>query len=155
MNEPNAHAQDQEMELVSFRVGDQDFCVDVKCVREIRGWTQATPLPHSPDYVCGVINLRGTVLPIVELATRLGLKSSPPSARSVIIVVQITGRVVGLLVDEVSEILVSSTKAIQPPPDMACFAVKTFISGILSVEDRMISLLILDELLPRLQEEAA
>jgi purine-binding chemotaxis protein CheW len=155
MTEPTSHAQDRDLELVSFRVGGQDFCVDVKCVREIRGWTQATPLPHSPDYVCGVINLRGTVLPIVELATRLGLKSSPPSPRSVIIVVQIGGRVVGVLVDEVSEIIVSSTKSIQPPPDMACFAVKTFISGILTVEDRMISLLILDELLPRLQEEAA
>ena len=60
-------------ELISFRIGEQEFCVDIMAVREIRGWTQATPLPQAPSYVRGVINLRGAVLPIVDLAARLGL----------------------------------------------------------------------------------
>ena len=61
-------------ELIAFRIGEQEFCVDIMSVREIRGWTPATPLPHAPSYVRGVINLRGAVLPIVDLAARLGLR---------------------------------------------------------------------------------
>lgn len=155
MNETITSSPDHDLELISFGVGGQDFCVDVKAVREVRGWTPATPLPHTPPYMCGVINLRGTVLPIVDLAVRLGLKSNQPSARSVIIVVHIGNRIVGLLVDAVSDIIVSSSKAVQPPPNMACLSVKTFISGIISFEDRMVSLLVLDDLLPSMQEEAA
>src|SRR6516162_5660498 len=60
-------------ELISFRIGEQEFCVDIMSVREIRGWTAATPLPKSPDFVRGVINLRGAVLPIIDLSARLGL----------------------------------------------------------------------------------
>src|SRR5215475_15482288 len=92
-------------ELISFRIGAQEFCVDIMAVREIRGWTQATPLPQAPNYVCGVINLRGAVLPIVDLSARLGLGVTQPDVRNVIIVVRIGPRLVGLLVDAVSEIL--------------------------------------------------
>ena len=92
-------------ELISFRIGAQEFCVDIMAVREIRGWTPATPLPQAPSYVRGVINLRGAVLPIVDLSARLGLGDTEPSVRNVIIVVRIGTRLVGLLVDAVSEIL--------------------------------------------------
>src|SRR6478752_8151648 len=86
-------------EFVAFRVGAQEFCIDIMGVREIRGWTPATPLPHAPVYVRGVINLRGAVLPIVDLAMRFGLGLTEPTPRSVIIVVQVHQQVVGLLVD--------------------------------------------------------
>jgi purine-binding chemotaxis protein CheW len=155
MNDNNNTTRSDDLELISFVVGGQDFCVDVRAVREVRCWTQATPLPHSPDYIFGVINLRGTVLPVIDLALRLGLKSTEPSARSVIIVVHIGRRVVGLLVEAVSDIIVSSSKAVQPTPDVACDAVKQFINGILTVEDRMISMIVLDQVLPSQQEEAA
>src|SRR5208337_1829190 len=92
-------------ELIAFRVGRQEFCINVMMVREIRGWTAATSLPRSPRYVRGVINLRGAVLPIVDLAIRLGLPANEPTARNVIIVVQIGQQQVGLLVDAVSDIL--------------------------------------------------
>ena len=69
---------DDERELVTFRVGEQDFCIDIIYVREIRSWTPATVLPHAPDYVLGVINLRGAIVPIVDLARRLGLSSLLP-----------------------------------------------------------------------------
>src|SRR5580698_7782152 len=85
-------------ELIAFRVGRQEFCINVMTVREIRGWTAATALPRSPRYVRGVINLRGAVLPIVDLAVRLGLPAPEPTARNVIIVVQIGQQQVGLLV---------------------------------------------------------
>lgn len=144
------------LELISFRIGEQEYCVDIMAVREIRGWAAATPLPQSPPYVRGVINLRGAVLPIIDLANRLGFGVTEPNARHVIIVVRIGGRVVGLLVDAVSEILTTTADAIQPTPDVACDSVKRFVKGILAVEGRMISWIVLDQILPdQSLEEAA
>ena len=74
-------AKDTQRELIAFRIGAQEFCVDIMSVREIRGWTPATPLPRSPGYMKGVINLRGTVLPIIDLGARFGLETSEPTAR--------------------------------------------------------------------------
>ncbi|MCQ3971320.1 chemotaxis protein CheW, partial [Klebsiella pneumoniae] len=80
------NAMTDPRELIAFRIGDQEFCVDIRSVREIRGWAPATPLPQSPAYVRGVLNLRGAVLPIIDLSSRLGLGTAEPSARHVIIV---------------------------------------------------------------------
>jgi purine-binding chemotaxis protein CheW len=135
-------------ELIAFRVGAQEFCINIMSVREIRGWTAATGLPHSPDYLRGVINLRGAVLPIIDLAVRLGLPHDEPTERNVIIVVQIESQQIGLLVDAVSDILNLSDDHIQPTPDVASDLVKTFVRGLLPVEGRMISLLSLDHVLP-------
>ena len=88
-------------ELISFRVGEQEYCVDIMAVREIRGWSPATTLPQSPSYMRGVINLRGAVLPIMDLACRLGMPVIEPTVRSVFIVVKAGDRTVGLLVDAV------------------------------------------------------
>ena len=120
------------LELISFRIVEQDFCLDIMAVREIRGWTVATPLPHSPPYVRGVINLRGAVLPIIDLKERLGLGASEPSERSVIIVVHIDKRLVGLLVDSVSEILAANRAAVQPTPNVGCDTVSRFVRGIIA-----------------------
>ena len=141
------------LELISFRIDDQDFCLDIMAVREIRGWATATPLPHSPVYVRGVINLRGAVLPIIDLKARLGLGASEPSARSVIIVVHIDKRLVGLLVDSVSEILAAPRAAVQPTPNVGCDTVTRFVRGIIAQEGRMISWIALDDILPE-QEDA-
>ncbi|MFT6104986.1 MAG: purine-binding chemotaxis protein CheW, partial [Paracoccaceae bacterium] len=94
----------QDLELLSFRVAEQEYSVDIMSVREIRGWSRATPLPHAAAHVCGVINLRGTVLPIIDLAKRLGLEVLAATERNVIIVVQVNGQTVGLVVDAVSDI---------------------------------------------------
>ncbi len=142
-------------ELVSFHVGEQAFCVDIMGVREIRGWAPATPLPHSPSYVRGVINLRGAVLPVVDLAARLELGTTEPTARSVIIVAQISGQVVGLLVDEVSDILTVTDDVIQATPDVACDTVRAFVTGLIALEGRMISLISLDQILPGEELKAA
>ncbi|MET0407192.1 MAG: chemotaxis protein CheW [Hyphomicrobium sp.] len=142
-------------EFVSFRVGSQEFCIDIMGVREIRGWTLATPLPHAPPYVRGVINLRGAVLPIVDLAMRFGLGLTEPTARSVIIVVQIQQQVVGLLVDAVSDILTVSEASMQPTPDIASDLAKTFVKGVYAVEGRMISIVALECVLPISAKAAA
>lgn len=141
------------LELISFRIADQEFCLDIMAVREIRGWTPATPLPHSPSYVRGVINLRGAVLPILDLKARLGLGVAETSARSVIIVVHIGTRLVGLLVDGVSEILAADQATIQPTPNVGCDTVGRFVRGIIAVEKRMISWIDINDILP--ETEAA
>jgi purine-binding chemotaxis protein CheW len=142
-------------ELISFRIGAQEFCVDIMAIREIRGWTAATALPQSPSFVRGVINLRGAVLPIVDLALRLGFESTEANDRNVIIVAQIGEQVVGLLVDAVSDILTITDDMIQPTPDVASETAKTFVRGLIPMEGRMISLIGLERVLPDMELEAA
>ena len=142
-------------ELISFRIGAQEFCVDIMAIREIRGWTAATALPQSPSFVRGVINLRGAVLPIVDLASRLGFESTEASDRNVIIVAQIGEQVVGLLVDAVSDILTVTDDVIQPTPDVASETAKSFIRGLIAMDGRMISLIGLERVLPEGELEAA
>jgi len=141
-------------EYIAFRVGAQEFCVDIMLVREIRGWTPATVLPHAPPYVRGVINLRGSVLPIVDLAQRLSFARTEATQRHVIIVVQVGAQIVGLLVDSVSEILNHSAEAIQSMPEVATESVKCFVRGMLAVDGRMIGLIKLDAMLPPTAEAA-
>ena len=142
-------------ELIAFRIGEQEFCVDIMAVREIRGWTPATPLPRTPGYMKGVINLRGAVLPIIDLSGRFGLGDTEPSARHVIMVVHISGRTVGLLVDAVSDILQLTDDQVQSTPDVAADEVKAFVKGIFAIDGRMISLIALDRILPAEPEAEA
>jgi purine-binding chemotaxis protein CheW len=142
-------------ELIAFRIGAQEFCVDIMSIREIRGWTPATPLPQSPSFVRGVINLRGAVLPIIDLAARLGFPPAEPTVRHVIIVAQVDHQIVGLLVDAVLDILSVTDEIVQTTPDVASEMAKTFVLGVLAVEGRMISLIALDHVLPPQEREVA
>ena len=150
MTEPTAIAL---RELISFKVGGQEYCVDIMSVREIRGWTPATPLPSAPPYVRGVINLRGAVLPVVDMAARLGLPASTPTERHVIVVVWLAGQLVGLLVDAVCDILAVRPEALQPTPELASGEVQTFVEAILNVDERMIGLVNLANVLPPNQQQ--
>jgi purine-binding chemotaxis protein CheW len=143
------------LNLWRFASALQEFCLNIVSVREIRGWTPATALPHSPSFVRGVINLRGVVLPIIDLAARLGLASLEPTSRHVIIVAQVGRQIVGLLVDAVSEILTITDDLVQPTPDVASEMAKTFVRGVLAIDQRMISLIALDEILPKTLRDAA
>lgn len=141
-------------ELVAFRVGEGEFGLDVMSVREIRGWTPATPVPGAPAYVRGVVNLRGAVLPILDLAARFGLPPVEPGARHVTIVARVGGQTIGLLVDAVSDILSVPEAAIQPTPEAASEGVRALVRGLLAVDGRMIGIIALDRLLPRTAEAA-
>ncbi len=140
-------------ELIAFAVGQQEFCIDVMSVREIRGWTPATVLPHSQAFVRGVINLRGAVLPIMDLAVRLGFPPAETMARHVIIVVQVHHQVVGLLVDAVSDILTVNGDDVLAPPDVASDMAKRFVSGLLAIDGRMVSIISLDNVVPAQERE--
>jgi purine-binding chemotaxis protein CheW len=142
-------------ELISFRVSEQEYGVNITDVREIRGWTPATPLPRTPNYVRGVINLRGSVLPILDMGARMGFGLSEPSQRHVIIVVWIRGQHVGLLVDAVCDILQVDSDALHATPDLVGDEAHEFVEGIISIDERMIGLIQLDALMPPEEQQAA
>ena len=142
-----------QTEYLSFRIGDSEYSVEIMSVREIRGWTRTTSLPHAPHFVRGVINLRGTVLPVVDLALRLGLDATDPEDRNVIIVVDVGSRVMGLRVDAVSDILSFSPDQLQPPPEMT--SKSRFVRALTILDDRMVRLLDLEAVLPSNDEIAA
>jgi len=151
MSEVREHDVVANNELIAFRLGEQEFCVDIMSVRDIRGWTQTTPLPHSSSYVKGVINLRGAVLPVVDLAARLGFSPAEPSARHVIIITQVGTQTIGLLVDAVSDILTVNAGSIQATPNVASELARAFMKGVIAMEGRMISLIALDNVLTQNQ----
>jgi len=140
---PTKHALD----YLSFRVGEQDFCLDINSVREIRSGSPVTPLPHAPDYMRGVINLRGTVLPIMDLACRLGMAHAPDDPRSVIIVVEGSTGPIGLLVRAVSDILSISMSDLRPLPAQADQSGIAFLQSLALLERGVIKLLNLEAVL--------
>ena len=141
-------------QFITFRSGAQEFGADIMAIREIRGWTETTPLPHAPDYVRGVINLRGVVLPVVDLKARLGLGLTQANPKHVIVVVQAESRTIGLLVDAVSDILTVTAGEIQPTPELAREAQSEFVEGIAVLSDRMGTILGMDRLVGALVGEA-
>jgi len=143
------------IELLSFVVGNHVYSVDIMKVREIRGWTETTSLPHAPSYVRGVINLRGTVLPVIDLALRLGLDAEEPTARNVVIVVDVSNTPVGLRVDAVSDILTINSEDLIPPPEFTDDISGTFLSAVTLVNEKMIRVLDLSQTLPRKSDIAA
>lgn len=140
-------AVDEVLEMISFEIAGQEFCVDVKGVREIRGWTPATPIPHAPDYVMGVINLRGAVMPVLDLRRRLELGKTEPTSRHVIVVGRHGDRQAGLLVDGVQETFRAEASQLQPPPDIGLHT-ERMVDAILPLKDRLLSRLVLPALFP-------
>ena len=138
----------ETLELISFEIGDQEFCIDIRTVREIRGWTAATPLPQAPDYIRGVINLRGSIMPVLDLRARLGLGITEPSSRHVIVVVQESDRCAGLLVDGVQETFTIDASLPQDPPDLGDDPERRFVDAIIPIDGRMMSRLVVDRLMP-------
>lgn len=155
MNADTNIRSSSDIELLSFRLAEQEYSVDIMSVREIRGWTRATPLPHSPAHVRGVINLRGTVLPVVDLSVRLGMDRVDGDSRNVIIVVQVGGQTAGLLVDAVSDILALPRSELQAPPGIGNEDANGFVQALTIVDGRMIRVLDLGAVLPSGTAEAA
>jgi purine-binding chemotaxis protein CheW len=135
-------------EFVAFRVGGQDFCIDIMAVREIRSAAEMTCLPHSAAYIRGLTNLRGVVMPVINLAARLGMPPQTADIRHVIVVVWIGSQLVGLEVDSVDDILSVDQETLQPAPDMVGNVIETFVRAVVTVESRLICVLALESLLP-------
>jgi purine-binding chemotaxis protein CheW len=133
-------------QIITFRIGEQFLGVDIMAIREIRAWSPTTRLPHVPDYVRGVVNLRGSVLPVFDLSARLGWGLTDPTARHVIIVVQLGNQLQGLIVDAVNDIVTLAEGSLQSPPTIGEDTASDFLDGLASVDDRMVMVLSLSKL---------
>ncbi|MEK6638578.1 MAG: chemotaxis protein CheW [Pseudomonadota bacterium] len=133
-------------QFTTFEIGEQTFGIDIMAIREIRAWTPTTALPGVPDYVCGVVNLRGTVLPVIDLRALLGWGNTSPSARHVIVVVRVNDKLHGLIVDAVNDIVSIDEAELQPPPNILGDQTATLILGLAAIDNRMVMVLALDRL---------
>ena len=139
-------------QYLTFMLAGEEYGVDILRVQEIKGWDRVTRIPHTPEYVLGVINLRGSVVPVLDLRRRFGLDAIQFGPTTVVIVVRVAGtrdeRTVGMVVDAVSEVYNVDAADSKPPPDV-CGSVDTvFVKALATVEkDKMLILLDIDRLI--------
>jgi len=138
---------DKSTEFISFAIGDDQYGVDIMAVREIKGWTEITHLPKQPDYVRGVLNLRGVIVPIIDLRCRFGQGFTEATPLHIVIIVQIGTKPIGLLADRVLDIVSLDPSQIQPVPRIAQASRVEFLSGLVTIENAMIALIDLPNLL--------
>ena len=137
-------------QYLSFFLGGQEYATDILRVQEIKGWDTVTRVPYSPNYILGVINLRGAIVPVVDLRVRLALESAPFDSATVVIVVRVAGargeRIVGLVVDAVSDVYSFSDENIQPPPEAVGSLDQMFVLGLAKLEDKLVIILDIERL---------
>jgi purine-binding chemotaxis protein CheW len=134
-------------QLISFAIGNDQYGVDIMAVREIKGWTEITHLPKQPDYVRGVLNLRGVIVPIIDLRCRFGQGLTEATPLHIVIIVQIASKPIGLLADRVLDIVSLDESQMQPVPRIAHANRVNFLSGLVTIEGAMIALIDLPNLL--------
>jgi len=135
------------IQFISFAIGQDQYGVDIMAVREIKGWSDITHLPKQPDYVRGVLNLRGVIVPIIDLRCRFGQGLTESTPLHVVIIVQIKEQLIGLLADRVLDIVSFDPAKIKPVPKVAQSENLEFLSGIVTIENAMIALIDLTNLL--------
>jgi purine-binding chemotaxis protein CheW len=149
------HASAASTEFISFAIGDEQYGVDIMAVREIKEWSGVTQLPNQPDYMRGVLNLRGVMVPIIDLRCRFGQGLTDATAMHIVIVVQVGNKTVGLLADRVLDIVSVEGSRIQPVPQVSRASKANFLSGLVTVENTMIALINLNNLLAERSESEA
>jgi purine-binding chemotaxis protein CheW len=134
-------------QFISFKIGAEEYAIDILSVREIKGWTPTTTLPNQPEFVLGVMNLRGAIVPVFDLRCRFGLGLTQATRSHVVIIITALNRVIGLLVDAVSDILTVNADEIRAVPDTERDrAGSEFLTGIIAVNEGMVVLLSLEAL---------
>lgn len=141
----DADQEDKEklMQLVGFVIGQELFGVDILMVQEIIRETPITPIPNSPDFIEGVINLRGNIIPVIDLRRRLNLRQAvSPAAQIWIMILNVNGRVTGFIVDSVTQVLKVPSNSIKPPPDIVVSGLQSqYITGVCRIDRRLLILL--------------
>jgi len=141
------------LQMVTFNIGGEEFGVEILTVQEIIRMMQITRVPKAPDFVEGVINLRGKVIPVIDLRKRFGMDSRGHDKNTRIVVVEINKMIVGFIVDSVSEVLRIPADTVEPPPPVVAGLDSEYISGVGKLEDRLLILLDLDRLLSREEQQ--
>lgn len=133
-----------EHQYLTFLLNGEEYAIDILRVQEIKGYSAITPIPNTPPHLRGVMNLRGNVVPVIDLRLRLGMEPAPYGQFTVIVLVMIGTRVHGMIVDAVSDVLHLAPAAIEPPPDLGASVDTSFINGMAKPAGRLIILLNVD-----------
>jgi purine-binding chemotaxis protein CheW len=141
------HVAAAQIQFISFAIGDDQYGVDIMSVREIKGWSGISHLPRQPEYVRGVLNLRGVMVPIIDLRCRFGQGLTEATPIHVVIIVQVGSQLIGLLADRVLDIVSFEAAQIQPVPKTAQTSRIDFLSGLVTVDGALIALIDLSNLL--------
>ncbi len=150
---PNNQINETIYQLVSFVVESEEFGVDILKVQEIIRTVEITRVPKSPEFVEGVINLRGKIVPVIDLRRRFGIGKRDRDNESRIIVVELTEKVVGFLVDKVKEVIRVEKSIIEPPPELTTSISSNYITGVAKLQDRLLILLDLEKVLSGDEQE--
>jgi purine-binding chemotaxis protein CheW len=134
-------------QFITFTLDAGEYGVDIMAVREIKGWSETTAIPNAPRFINGVINLRGIIVPIMDLRARFGMEPAVPTRMNVVIIISTGARTTGLLVDAVSDIISVTPDAIRPIPDMGAGPRESLLAGLVPLNDRMVALVSLDFLI--------
>ncbi len=135
------------LQQLTFALADEEYGVDILAVREIRGWSHVTRIPQAPDYVLGVLNLRGAIVPVMDLRLRFGLVRESYNDTTVMIIVAIAERLFGIVVDAVSDVIDIDVAAIRPVPDMGAVVDTRYLKGLATHDERMVMLLDVEKLM--------
>jgi purine-binding chemotaxis protein CheW len=134
-------------QYLTVNLADEEYGIDILAVREIRGWTSVTRIPQAPGYVLGVLNLRGAIVPVLDLRLRFGLSREEYSGTTVTVIITVAGRLFGIVVDAVSDVLDVEQNNVRPVPDMGTAVDTEYLKGLTSIGERMVLLLDADRLL--------
>ncbi|MBI5235781.1 MAG: chemotaxis protein CheW [Deltaproteobacteria bacterium] len=149
-----AAKEKEVLQLVTFRLGQEEFSLDILKVQEIIRHMELTRVPRTPDFVEGVINLRGRVIPVLDLRKRFGLPGAEDTSATRIIVVEVSGVTVGLKVDGVSEVLRINADTVEPPPALVTNIESDYIKGVGKLDNRLLILLDVSKILSRSEKDA-
>jgi purine-binding chemotaxis protein CheW len=134
-------------QYLSFVLGEEEYGIEILRVQEIKGYTTVTPIPNTPPHIKGVINLRGAVVPVVDLRTKFAMPAVEYTKFTVIVLVAAAGKTIGLVVDAVSDVLNLTDSSIQPPPELGASVDTRFLQGMGTTGERLVALLDMDQLL--------
>ena len=140
------HSPVAPQQFLTFRIGAEEYGIDILKVQEIRSYEAPTRIAHAPSFVKGVVNLRGVIVPIVDMRIRLGCEAET-NAFTVVIVLNVVGRVVGMVVDSVSDVLEMDRAAIRPAPEVGSAIDTRFVTGLGTVNERMLILLDIESMI--------
>jgi purine-binding chemotaxis protein CheW len=145
--DPDAAGAARAREYLTFRLGEEEYGIDILKVQEIRGYEQPTRIANAPAFIKGVVNLRGVIVPIVDLRLKLDLGSAEYNEFTVVIILNLGSRVVGIVVDSVSDVMELSPEQIRPAPEVGSSVQADFITGLGTLSDRMLILIEIERLM--------
>jgi purine-binding chemotaxis protein CheW len=143
----NNHEIQDGSEALAFTLGSEEYGIDILKVQEIRGYDAVTKIANAPEFIKGVVNLRGTIVPIVDMRIKFNLGTPTYDQFTVVIILNVAGRVIGMVVDSVSDVITLTAGQIKPPPEMGTTLNTDYLIGLGTVDERMLILIDIDQLM--------